>query len=150
MKIVHRTQHPTFLRLLLGALIATCAFTVAANAQPRYLGKFTLPYEVHWGQAVLPAGKYFIRMDSAAARPVVSSANGDRTVFTEAAIIADMEKGGGTYLTITAQGNERRVRSLNSPELRKSVIFAPLTKTEREVLAKAGQISTVPVVSAQK
>src|SRR5579872_6108094 len=144
MKIAHTTQPPTFLKLFLGVLIASCVFTVAANAQPIYVGKFTLPYEVHWGQAVLPAGDYSIRMDSVAARPVISSASGNKAVFTEPPIFADSEKG-GTYLTITAQGNERRVRSLNVPALGKSVIFAPLTKSQREILAKAGRINTLPV-----
>jgi hypothetical protein len=149
MKIVHKIQHPTFLRLLVGVLIATCAFTAAADAYPRVAAKFTLPHEVRWGQAVLPAGEYFIRMDSMATMPVISSVSGNRTVFTEPPTIADSEKG-CTCITITVQGNERRVRSLNLPALGKSVIFVPLTKTEREILAKGGQITTVPLVSAKK
>jgi hypothetical protein len=149
MKIVRSIQHPALLKLLLGVLIASCVFSAAANAQPRFEGKFTLSHEVRWGQAVLPAGEYSIRMDSMAANPVISSASGSRTVYAPVPTLADNEKG-GMYLTITLQGNERRVRSLNLPELGKSVIFAPLTKTEREVLAKAGQITTVPVVTAQK
>ena len=55
MKINHVTN-PASLGLLLGVLIATFVFTAAANAQPSFAGKFTLPYEVRWGQAVLPAG----------------------------------------------------------------------------------------------
>lgn len=149
MKIAHTNQHPALLKLLLGVLIATCGFTVAANAQPSFAGKFTLPYEVHWGQAVLPAGVYSIRMNSMSALPEVSSASGSRKVYTLPPVIADGEKG-GTYLTITTQGNEHTVRSLNLPQLGKVVIFAPLTKSERESLAKAGQINNLPVVSAKK
>jgi hypothetical protein len=148
-KIKHATKYPTSLKLLLGVLIATSVFTAAANAQPSFAGKFTLPYEVHWGLAVLPAGDYSIRMDSATAPAMISSASGSMAVYTESPIIADNERG-GTYLTITTQGNERRVRSLNLSRLKKLVVFAPLTKTEREVLAKAGQINTVPVVTAKK
>jgi hypothetical protein len=47
-------------------------------------------------------------------------------------------------------GTERTVRSLNLPQLGKSVIFAPLTKSDREELAKAGKSITVPVVTAKK
>jgi hypothetical protein len=140
---------PTALRLLLAVVMATCVFTAAANAQPSFAGKFTLPYEVHWGLAVLPAGNYFIRMESTAGVAVISSAKGDRTVYTEFPTIADNEPG-NTCLTITTDGNERRVRSLNLPQLRKLVIFAPLTKSERETLAKAGNVKTVPVVTAEK
>jgi hypothetical protein len=148
MKIKHATRYPTSLMLVLGVLIAASVFTSAANAQPRFVGKFTLPYEVNWGQATLPAGEYFIRMDSMGPAKV-SSANGARTVFTKPPILADNEQG-STHLTITAQGNKRIVRSLNLPELGKLVIFAPLTKSEREVVAKAGQVNTVPVVTAKK
>lgn len=149
MKTVHATQHPTSLKLLLSVLIATFVFTAAANAQPTFVGKFTLPYEVHWDGAVLPAGEYSIRMDSAAGPAVIRWASGSREVYTRFRIIANSEKG-GAYLTLTIQGNERRVRSVNLPELGESVIFAPLTKTEREMFAKAGQLDIVPVVSAKK
>lgn len=149
MKTVHATQSRASLKLLLGVLIATCAFTAAANAQPSFVGKFTLPYEVRWGQAMLPPGEYSIRMDSVAAPAVVRSASGSRAVYTQHPMIADSEKG-GACLTITLHGNERRVRSLNLPGLGKSLIFAPLTKTERETFAKAGQIDTLPVITAKK
>jgi hypothetical protein len=149
MKNRYALQHPTSWKLFLGVLVATCAFAAAGYAQPIFLGKFTLPKEVHWGQAVLPAGVYYIRMDSMAAHAVVSSAGGDRTIFTRPPIIAD-SKQAGTFLTLTTMGTERTVRSLNLPELGKSVIFAPLTKSEQEELAKAGQSNTVPVVTARK
>jgi hypothetical protein len=148
MKINHSIQHPTSWKAFLGLLIATCAFAAAAYAQPTFAGRFTLPYEVHWGQAVLPAGDYSIRMGSAGPA-VISAKNGTMSVFTQPPIMADSEKG-GTSLTITRQGNERTVRSLNLPQLGKLVVFAPLTKAEREISAKAGHVDTVPVVTAQK
>jgi len=149
MKTVRATHLPVSLKLFLGALLATCVFTLAANAQPIFAGKFTWPYEVHWGQAVLPAGDYSIRMDSVAGPAMIRPASGSSAVYTQFPITADSEKG-GTYLTLTIQANERRVRSVNLPALGKSVIFTPLTKSERETLAKAGEINTVPVVTAEK
>ena len=148
MKIVHANWGPTSLKVLLGVLMATVVFTVAGNAQPSFVGKFTLAHEVHWGQAVVPAGEYSIRMDSVAGPAKIMSASGDWAVYTQSPMIADSEKG-GTYLTVTTEGNERRVRSLNLPELGKSMIFAPLTKSEREEIAKGGQINTVPVIAAK-
>jgi hypothetical protein len=148
MKIVNATPIPISLKLLLAAVIATCVFTAAANAQPSFIGKFTLPHEVRWGQATLPAGDYFIRMD-ATGPGIVRSANGAKTVFLNPPIVADSERG-GSYLTITTQGNERTVRSLNLPEIGKSVIFMPLTKSERELLVKTRQIDSLPVVTAKK
>lgn len=150
MKIKHATQYPSSLRLLLGVLVATFVFTAAASAQPSFAGKFRLPYEVQWGQAVLPAGDYVIRMDSTASLAKISPANGSGAgVFTMPPVVEDSHSA-GTYLTITNQGNGRRVRSLNLPELGKVIVFAPLTKSEREAYAKAGQVNTVPVVTAKK
>lgn len=144
MKPLHRISWT----MLFGVLIGTCVFAMAANAQPTFAGKFTLPYEVHWGQAVLAAGQYSIRMNSVAGPAMVTSADGSRTVYTQFPTIADSDKG-GTCLTITNLGNERKVRSLNLPELGKLVIFAPLTRSEREEIAKAGQTNTVPIVTAE-
>ena len=135
--------------MLFGVLIGTCVFAVAANAQPTFVGKFTLPYEVHWGQAVLAAGQYSIRMYSVAGPAMVTSADGRRTVYTQSPTIADSDKG-SARLIITNLGNERKVRSLNLPALGKLVIFAPLTQSEREEIAKAGQTNAVPVVTAEK
>jgi len=147
---VHATKLLSSLKLLLGVLIATCVFTAAANAQqPRFVGKLTLAQEVRWGQATLPAGEYFIRIDPAG--PVVlTSANG-KTTLLKPPVLADSEQL-GTFLTITTQGNEHTVRSLNLPEdgKSKSLIFAPLTKSEGEALAKAGQLETVPVIAGKK
>ena len=149
MRINHVTN-PASLRLLLGVLIATFVFTAAANAQPSFAGKFTLPYEVRWGQAVLPAGDYVIRLDSTVSPAKISPANGSSAgVYTEYPLVEDSHMS-GVYLTITNHANQRRVRSLNLPQLGKVIVFAPLTKSEREAYAKAGQINTVPVVTAKK
>ena len=149
MKILSSTQHPTTVKLILSVLIATCVFTSAANAQPSFEGQFTLPYEVHWNHTVLPAGEYAIQVDSKGAPTVLRSKSGNKSVYTGVPIIADREKG-AACLTVTIRGNERKVRSLNLPQIGMSLIFEPLTKTEREMFAKAGQIDAVPVVTAQK
>lgn len=148
MKTINRNQLRTF-GLFLGVVLASCMLTAGVNAQASFVGKVTLPYEVHWGQAVLPPGDYSIRMESTKGMAKISSATRNVAVYTNLATIADNESG-GTYLTITSQGRERRVRSLNLPEAGELVIFAPLTKSEREYFAKSGQITTVPVIIAKK
>ena len=64
MKISNMIRQSTTVKLALGVLFATCVVTSVANAQSTFAGKVTLPYEVHWNHAVLPAGEYSIRMDS--------------------------------------------------------------------------------------
>jgi hypothetical protein len=149
MKILNTTQHSTTVKLILGLLIATCAFSAAANAQPSFDGKFTLPYQVQWNHAVLPAGEYSIQVESKGFPAVLHSITTGKSVYTGIPIIANREKG-AACLTVTIRGNERRVRSVNLPGVGMSLIFDPLTKTEREMYAKAGQIDAVPVVTAQK
>jgi hypothetical protein len=149
MRISNMNQHSTTVKLILGVLVATCVFTAAANAQPSFEAKFTLPYQVQWNHAVLPAGEYSIQMDVKGAPTVLRSTSNNESAYTHVPILADAEKG-CACLTITIRGNERRVRSVNLPQIGKSLIFEPLTKTEREMFAKKGQIDTVPVVTAQK
>jgi hypothetical protein len=149
MKLKHAIQHSASLKLLLGMLMAISVFSAAANAQPTFAGKFTLLHEVHWGQAVLPAGQYFIRMDSMSPSASISSAKGDTIALIVSVALADNERG-GTYLIVTKQGDKRTVRSLNIPEAGKMVIFAPLSRSEREAIARAGQLDTVTVASARK
>jgi len=145
-----KTTHlPDFLKLLLAVVIATCVFTAVVNAQPSYTGKFTLPHEARWGSVVLPAGSYSIMMDSPSAPALVWSANGETKMFTIPPTIADSEKGAAA-ITMTVNGKDRIVRSLNLPELGKSFTYKPLTKAERELFARTGQIETVPVVIARK
>jgi hypothetical protein len=80
---------------------------------------------------------------------VVHSTSTGKSVSTNSPTLADLEKG-AALLTVTIRGNERRVRSVNLPEIGKSLNFEPLTQIEREMLAKAGQIDAVPVLTARK
>ena len=45
--------------------LALGALATNGNAQNVYQGKFTLPFETHWGSATLPAGDYTFVMSSA-------------------------------------------------------------------------------------
>jgi hypothetical protein len=149
MKIKTTTRISTAAKLLAGVLFATCVFTAAANAQPSVEGKFTLPYEVHWNHTVLPAGEYAIQVYSDGTPAVLRSTSSGKSVYRGRPIIGDGQKGASS-LTITIRGNERRVRSVNLPQFGMSLIFDPLSKTEREMFAKAGQIETLPMFTAQK
>ena len=53
----------TFLKLAVAAAIAICLSVNVASAQS-LKGTFTLPYDVQWGKAVLPAGPYKVTFDS--------------------------------------------------------------------------------------
>ena len=141
-------RHATGVRALAVVLLATCAFAAAANAQTVAV-KFTLPFEVHWGKNLLPAGQYSVTLDSSADVGLVRSANRKIAFFTPIPIKASSHEG-ATALFVMVRGNERRVRSLNLPMSGVSLIYRPATNAEREMLAKADQVQTVPVITAGK
>ena len=136
-------------RFLAVAMLATCAFAAAANAQSTIAGKFTLPYEVHWGKNVLPAGDYSISLSSHGDVSFVQSANGKTAFFTAIPVKSYSDKG-ATALQLAVRGNERRVRSLNLPERGISLTYPPATSAEREMFAQADQVQAVPVITAGK
>jgi hypothetical protein len=141
-------RHVIKVRLFAVVLLATCAFAAAANADT-FLGRFTLPFEVHWGKSVLPAGNYTISMDSSTDVALVRSANGKAMGYTPIPIKTSSGKG-ATALFVVVHGNERMVRSLNLPASGVSLIYQPATSSERETLANADQVQAVPIITAGK
>jgi hypothetical protein len=136
------------------AVILTAGLCVAwANAQSGsgfliYSGNFTLPHEVHWGKAVLPAGEYSIRMDSSRSPALVRSKDGKTTAFTPMPITNDGNKGPAALL-IAARGDDREVLYLNLPAIGSSLVYKRLTQAEREVTAKMEQVQVAPAKAAR-
>jgi hypothetical protein len=60
-----KSRKPVFARTFLAALAAVIALAGGANAQTRYVGKFTLPFAAHWAKVALPAGDYTFQVSSA-------------------------------------------------------------------------------------
>jgi len=46
------------------ATLMVGALAIGGNAQDAYQGKFTLPFETHWGSTTLPAGDYSFTLPS--------------------------------------------------------------------------------------
>src|ERR1700680_4947133 len=141
-------RHAMEVRLFAVVLLATCAFAAAANAQT-LAAKFNLPFEVHWGRNVLPAGEYTISMDSSSNVALVRSANGNTIGFTPIPI-QSYSHTGNTQLFVMVRGNERIVRSLNLPARGVSLVYQPTTSAQREMLAHVDKVKTVPVITAGK
>src|SRR5713226_2091842 len=125
-------RHGIQARFFAAVVLASCWVPVTAMAQSTSLtAKFTLPYEVHWGKHVLPAGEYSISMDSVSPAALVRATNGKTAFFTSIPVKTDSEKG-ATALFVMVRGNERIVRSLNLPKRGISLIYQPATSAERE------------------
>jgi hypothetical protein len=144
-----KTTHCTKATMLL-VVFATLISVAGASAQTGvFSGKFTLPYQVRWGGAMLPAGDYSIYFSSIHSPATVHSMDGKTSAYVFTNRSGDSERGPSS-LTIVTRGIERRVASMNLPEARVSLVYSPLTKAERETLAETKQIETVPLVAAKK
>ena len=129
--------------------LTTWGFAGTANAQTTLAGKFNLPYEVHWGTRVVPAGQYTISMDPAGAIVFVCSKDGNTAFYTPIPTRNSNNKGAAA-LFVMVRGHERVVRSLNLPKRGFSLIYQPATSAERELLAKSEQVEAVPLITAGK
>ena len=116
--------------------VASCLLAGTANAQAVVKGRFTLPYEVRWGSAVLPAGQYSITMRSVAEPALVRSLTGKKRVFLLARFADDAIETHPPGLLITRDETGRVVRSFNWPAGGKNFVYKPFTKAERRRLAQ--------------
>ena len=141
-----------FLKLAVAAAIAVGLSVGSASAQTLVKGSFTLPYEVHWGKAVLPPGHYSITIDDARRpAPVINTLTGQVSAFVMAGALDDATKGQPTALLITKiENDERVVRSFNWREGNQSFIYRALTETERTQLGSASATVAVPIVTARR
>jgi hypothetical protein len=142
--ILQHTKATLFL-----VVFATLISVAGASAQTTgFVGSFTLPHEVLWGAAVLPPGSYTIRMSSIHVPGLIRSTDGKTQAYVFTVASGDPEKGNPS-LTVMTRGSQRKVVSMNLPAVGASLVYSPLTKSERETLAKAKQIEAVPL-TAQK
>jgi hypothetical protein len=136
-------------RLIAATLLVLSLCAAAGYARPSFAGRFTLPYEVNWGKNVLPAGQYVILMEELGTSATVRSLDGKIAFFTPMPV-KDKSDGGITGLVVMIRGNERTVSALNLPHNGYTLVYTPRTAAERELLAKADRVATVPLVSSGK
>jgi hypothetical protein len=131
-------------------LFSVVMAAVVGNAQIALHGKFQLASETRWGKAVLPAGNYSFTIDSTQlpVRIVIQSTDGKTGAIAQAETSVNAAPG-GSYLFITGSGYDSTVRSMNLSQLGMSLIYKPLTRSERETLY-AHVSTTVPVQIAKK
>ena len=138
-----------FLKVGVAAAVAAVFSASAASAQPLVKGTFTLPYEVHWGKAILPPGEYSITIDDPRRPALVSNTlTGERRAVVMARATGDAMKGEPTALVITKVENDRYVRSFNWREGNQRFIYRAVSERERTQLA--AEPITIPIQTAQK
>ena len=133
----------------LALLILVLAGAVLANAQATFSGKVQFPNEVRWGKSVLPAGEYSISIPSldGPVRVFIHSMDG-KTAAVALGEVSDLQPG-GSYIFLTGTESNQLVRSMNLPQLHRSLVYVPLTAQEREKVSTSIS-QTIPVQWAKK
>jgi hypothetical protein len=131
-------------------LIAICASASSASAQNAFQGKFTLPNDVRWANARLPAGDYSFSLSSPtmSGRVFLQGPNGGAFILTS--VIDNRNEGDSSKLTIEHRGGSSFVRSMYLADLGVELTYsAPKTPKQDVELAK-GPVSTEQVLIARK
>lgn len=139
----------TFLKLAVAAAIAICVSANSASAQA-LKATFTLPYEVHWGKAVLPAGPYTITIDSLSGPAIIRTHNGGGGMLVMPLTTGQAMNDQPSGLIVTAIENAHIVRYLNLREANVSLGYHLFTKAERKLVGKAVEPEAVAILMARK
>lgn len=97
--------------------LALCLSAGLGKAQNAYQGKFSLPFEVRWGNAVLPAGEYTFRMPSAIVPYTIFVRGEGKSVIILAASGNDRTVSEKSELTLVKIGDRYVVRSLEAGQI---------------------------------
>ncbi len=145
-------REATRFALFAGALLATCLLAGSASAQARFRGKFTLPFEAHWGKAVLPAGEYLLSVEEGSAFSgewVIRDAKSGRLVACELVSIIEDAPAGKSALLIGARGTRHVVYALRIADLGETFVYDPAL-AHAAAVEEARRIESVRVIVAQK
>jgi hypothetical protein len=142
-----QTRSHTTIRLAFFALLATAVSAGLLRAEdPK--GTFTLPFEVRWGTAVLPAGDYSFQVDNTDYIVTIRGEN-------QAAMVLSMPPSANndhspSALIIVRHGKRGTVRTLRLAE--QNVVFTyPAPKGQPPLLAQAPELlQRIPILMASK
>jgi len=123
------------------ALLAFASLNLAptlATAQDAVRGKFTLTHDVHWSNALVPAGEYAFTLDSGGVMSmlVLSKMSGPRAGFLLAVHDVDELKTapGANRLILETVAEDRYVSTMLLPEFGKTLRFpVPSPKQEKQM-----------------
>lgn len=137
----------TFLKLAVAAS-AICLSVSSASAESLN-ASFTLPFEVHWGKAVLPAGPYTITFDSLYGPALVRAGTEGRALVMPVTISEAM-KDQPSALVVTRIENGYDVRYLNLREANVSFGYRLFKESERKVVGKIDKPEAVAILTTSK
>lgn len=129
--------------VLLGA--ALCSSASLASAQSAIKGEFTLPTEVRWGQAVLPAGQYSFDLQSIRAPEVIHVRGEGKNVLVMASGESALPSTTDSALVLAQNGATNVVRSLRLAPLGMTLHYTPHKGEVQSVAMATGSTQRIPV-----
>jgi len=132
---------------LVAALVLSILVTPGqAQSRVTFRGKFTLPYEVRWGKAVLPAGDYSITISSGTSLPdFVTVRSKEKTAVILVGETSKCDACQGELLVVQS-GGQRAIRELALPGYR-SVFYHAKPDVPRDELGKEKGIERIRVAA---
>ena len=124
------------------AALALGALATSGNAQSVYQGKFTLPFETHWGSATLPAGDYTFTMASASSPYTLYIHGQGGTAIIRASAADEKVVSGHAQLNLIDVADTQNVETFEAPELGR--IFIYWTPKQKHMGRKEARQKTMP------
>jgi hypothetical protein len=115
--------------------VAACGFAKPVSAQG-YAGTFTLPVEVRWQNATLPAGEYTFSMASSGFPCTVIIRGKDNAAVVMSVGKSDKVSGETSELVIERRGHTRFVREMYLAEIGLHLRYAVPSREKEELLAQ--------------
>jgi len=142
------TRNLKFLNHIALVVLTLCLSAAIGKAQNAYAGKFTLPFETHWGGAVLPAGDYTISIPSEST-PYLLYVRGEGKTAIIMAIGTDTKMlSDHSELTIMNSGGKQAITQLEAGQLGLAFDYS-LPKMNKKLEARSHPgVHSVPVSTA--
>jgi hypothetical protein len=142
-----KTKFTHIIAIATFGLIAICA---SASAQNVFQGKFTLPNDVRWANATLPAGDYTFSLSSTtmSGRVFLQGPNGGAFILTSAT--DQRNEGDSSKLTIEHRGGISFIRSMYLADLGVELTYRAPGLPKKDVELAQGPASIQQVLIAKK
>ena len=147
---MNRNRSFSLVKTLVLVVGALCLCAGLASAQSAMKGEFTLPSEIHWGRAVLPAGQYSFDFASTHAPDVIHVRGEGVNVMLMAQAVGDRPIPTDSALVLERQGGNSVVRSLRLAPLGISLYYAAPKGEAPRVAQVPGVAQSVPVHTNSK
>ena len=124
------------------AALAIGALATSGNAQYIYQGKFTLPFETHWGNATLPAGNYTFVMSPERSEYRLYIRGAQVNAIIRATSADDRGVSDRPQLNLVDIADVQNVQTFDAPEL--GLTFSYATPKQKHAGRKEAHQKTVP------